>query len=803
MKRTALINIICSMVAAVIMVIAVMLVMVYADVFDVEPKKLVLSSASTTVIYNGQTVTDKGWQLNEGSLKEGHSLTVNVSGAQTNVGMSENHISARVLDENGVDVTEDYNIEYKPGVLNVKSRDIGIVADSAMKLYDGTPLESDKYTLDSALSLVSTHTLDVVIEGSITEVGEEKNEIKSVTITNELGEDVTRNYNVNASDGKLIVYDDDTVVIKTDGDHKEFDGTALKNDNWELVSGNLLSGHTLNVEVTGSRVAVGTAENTFEVTVLDENGNDVTSTYDILKVAGTLTVIPADVTIISNSAQKVYDKTPLTDSGYTVDPTHYEYRGFIFEVVITGSQTEVGESYNKIEDCKIYTPDGSFEVTENFEISYQEGTLKVTETPMAPVEIIFQSASDSKTYDGTPLTNGNWSIKSGELLDGHSASVKVTGTITDAGIQDNTFDVKITDVSGNDVTEGYNVKKEIGKLQVSQIDITVTAASAEKAYDGEPLTAPTATVSPSHIADDYTVEYQVIGSQIEIGSSENLISYYRIFDKSYKEITGNFNIKKVSGVLTIIGSEDQITPKLNYSSGDAYKVYDGTPLTNNQWSRTEGELLDGHREVVQMTSSITEAGKIDNEFTVRIFDELNNDVTNMYDITYEYGTLEVGKRQITIKAEDDKKTYDGTPLENGGVVTDSMEGNAIADGDMLDTTVMGKITDIGSVENNISSWEITNSAGEDVSHCYDVTVQNGTLEVTDPNASGGGSMDNSGQLGGGANLEDKTPLFIVTSTIDDTVSSSRGILHRPRRRRNADQGFQPARRSGRCARTFG
>ncbi len=751
------------------MVIAVMLVMVYADVFDIGQKKLVLSSASTTVIYNGQTVTDKGWQLNEGELKDGHSLTVNVSGAQTNVGMSENHISARVLDANGVDVTEDYNIVYKPGVLNVKSRDIGIVADSAMKIYDGTPLESDKYTLDSALSLVSTHTLDVVIEGSITKIGEAKNEIKCVTITVVLGVDVTRNYNVNAEDGKLIVYDENTVVIKTDGDYKEFDGTALKNDNWELVSGNIVSGHTVNVNVTGSRVAVGTAENTFDVSILDENGNDVTSSYDILKVNGKLTVIPAEITIISNSAQKVYDKTPLTDSGYTIDPAHYEYSGFMFEVIIIGTQTEVGESYNTIADCKIYTSDGSYDVTENFEITYKEGTLKVTQAPMAPVEIVFASAPDSKTYDGTPLTNGNWQIKSGTLLEGHSAKVKVTGTITDAGIKDNTFEVKVTDINDTDVTEKYDIKKEFGELKVLPIDITVTAASAQKAYDGEALVAPVATVSPAHIAEDYTVEYQVIGSQIAVGSSENLISYYRIYDKSYKEITNNFNITKVSGLLTVVESEEEITPKLNYSSGGASKIYDGTPLTSNKWSRTEGELLEGHREVIQMTSSITETGKIDNEFTVRIFDEFDNDVTDMYDITCEYGTLEVTKRPITIKAEDDSKKYDGTPLENGGVITEGGDGDAIVKGDKLDTTVIGKITEIGSVDNNVSSWGITNSAGEDVSHCYDVTVESGTLKVTDPNAPSGGAMDMSGQLGGGANLEDQTPLFIVTSSIDDTV----------------------------------
>ena len=106
MKRSGLINLICSLIAAVVLIIGALMVLVFNDVITVEKEELVISSPSAIATYNGKALTDNGWRLIEGELKDGHRLSVNVTGSQTGVGISENHISAVVLDKSGVLTSE-------------------------------------------------------------------------------------------------------------------------------------------------------------------------------------------------------------------------------------------------------------------------------------------------------------------------------------------------------------------------------------------------------------------------------------------------------------------------------------------------------------------------------------------------------------------------------------------------------------------------------------------------------------------------------------------------------------------------
>ncbi|MBO5682822.1 MAG: hypothetical protein J6S10_02490, partial [Clostridia bacterium] len=373
MKKTAITNLICSMIVTVVIIIGILLIMMVSNSAGIGKTKLVISSASATAIYSGEALSDPAWFLSEGALKEGHTLEVNVTGSQINVGSSENYISAIVRDADGADVSREYNIEYKVGILSVTARDIILIAESDMKLYDGTPLSCPDYTIESAMSLIATDKIEVTVQGSITEIGEEKNRIVDVKIKNKDGVNVTKNYNIQTVDGKLIVYDVGTLVFESDSDVKEYDGTDLVNTNWDLVSGSLRAGHTVNASFSCSQTDVGSSENTFTIQILDENGEDVTDTYEYICNPGTLTVYHKVVEVISGSGYKIYDGTPLTNSSFEVYP---ECEDFKFEPVIVGSQTELGTSQNTIESCVVYDSQ-NIEVTSNFKITCTAGTLTV------------------------------------------------------------------------------------------------------------------------------------------------------------------------------------------------------------------------------------------------------------------------------------------------------------------------------------------------------------------------------------------------------------------------------------------
>jgi len=753
MKRTTLVNLICSMIAAVVVIIAVMLTMVFTGVFGVEQGNLVIRSSNATAVYDGTALTNSEWTISSGELREGHTITVNVTGRQTNVGISENYLSAVIRDKNGADVSSDYNITYETGVLNVKPRDICIIADSAMKKYDGEPLVADSYTLQSKRDLVSTDVLTVTVEGSQTEIGKSDNVISSVLIENQLGENVTRNYNIIEKTGKLIVYSEDTIVIKTDDDAKEYDGLALENSNWSLVSGELQSDHHIAVDVTGSRVSVGEAENTFTVQILDGDDNDVTGQYEILSVPGTLTVIPRELTIRSNDATKVWDGKPLTESGYTVSPAYFSNLIVVEELIMTGSQTDVGSSDNTMEEhCVIYS-NAEKDITSNFKIIYEFGKLEVTAAPPVTQPVVFESSSASKNYDGAVLTSPHCELKSGSLLEGHRAVAKTISSIINVGFCDNKFELTIYDENNNDVTDIYRITKEFGTLQVFPLEVVVKSADAQKVYDGEPLTCNEYELFPAHIGNKFNFSVEIIGSRVEPGEGTNTISACRVYNEWQDEITRNFVFKKIEGILTVVEKEEELKKELTYQSGSATKPYDGTPLSNDVCDLVLGELPEGYTQEIEINTSITNVGTVDNEFKVTIYDVDGNDVTDKeFLITYKYGILKVTRRNIVVTANSDSKVYDGTPLTNDGYTLsnadDSDKSSPLVGEDTIKVTVIGTITEVGSEPNIVESAIVYDKDGN-VSDNYIVIKYGGELTIIEKSEGGGSGEGEGGGSGEG------------------------------------------------------
>ena len=391
MKRNVFISLICSLIAAVTILLGVLLVMVFTDVIDAGQNKLVISSSSSSTTYDGKPLTSKSWRLLEGELKDGHTLKVTVNGSQTNVGVSENYITAKVVDEKGKDVTKDYNIEYRPGSLNVKPRALTIIAGTKSKIYDGKPLTDDSYTLASSLALLPSDVLDVKVSGTITEIGRTENVITKATVKNKKGEDVTHNYAITTEDGELIVYSEETIIISTESMAKEYDGTPLTQEKYELVAGKLAPNHRLDVKFTGTITNAGEVPNSAEFRVLDDSDREVSGNYNIVIEEGNLKITPIKVTLTTKDANKVYDGAPLTDSSFEIDPPSILTKGYEFVPYITGEQTEIGSSDNTVETCYVYL--NGTDITENFSISYELGIDSLRKTR---VSLIFRMRRPSR-----------------------------------------------------------------------------------------------------------------------------------------------------------------------------------------------------------------------------------------------------------------------------------------------------------------------------------------------------------------------------------------------------------------------
>ena len=101
--------------------------------------------------------------------------------------------------------------------------------------------------------------------------------------------------------------------------------------------------------------------------------------------------------------------------------------------------------------------------------------------------------------------------------------------------------------------------------------------------------------------------------------------------------------------------------------------------------------------------------------------------TENYFISYEYGTLTVTPRPITVKTATATHVYTGTPLVKGEY--ESIGGDGLVSAHSLQVYDSTKITEVGSIDNEFTSFAILNGSG-DVKSNYAITFEKGTLSVT-------------------------------------------------------------------------
>ena len=119
--------------------------------------------------------------------------------------------------------------------------------------------------------------------------------------------------------------------------------------------------------------------------------------------------------------------------------------------------------FDKIRELpyKVYNADG-VDVTNDYYLKIEGKGIRVT-----PRTLTITSASETKEYDGTALTNPDVSITLGTLVAGHTLHAEAIGSITDVGITENGIDnIEILDSAGKDVTQNYDIDPIYGKLIV-------------------------------------------------------------------------------------------------------------------------------------------------------------------------------------------------------------------------------------------------------------------------------------------------------------------------------------------------
>lgn len=602
-------------------------------------------------------------------------------------------------------------------VISPISAVITITADSDSKPYDGTELTNDNYTFTQGV-LVNGDILHVVVKGSVTDVdeGEVVNKITRYYVTTgDGGRDVTKNYTFEEPVNGTLKITPREITLTSGSDEKIYDGTPLTNSTVTVGAPGFVDGEGATYTVTGSQTEVGESNNSFTYKL---NDNTKASNYTITPEYGKLKVNPVTdeviVTITENSGSYKYDGTEKTVTGYKVTSISnplYKESDFTFSGDATIKGTDAGTYDMNLVPGDFTNSNKDFT---NVTFVIVNGTLVIS-----PRTLTITSGSDSKEYDGTPLTSSEIKVSGDGFVDGEGASYTFTGSQTNNGSSKNIFDYEL---NANTKAKNYEITKEYGDLTVTAVStqIVITANSGEKMYDGSALINGGYTFTSGILVDGDVLTAVVEGSQLNAGSSANVVKSYRVM-RGETDVTANYRFaESVDGKLTVTAR------KVVMTSADDEKVYDGTPLTNDEITVTGDGFIEGEGVTYDVTGSQLDVGSSDNSFTY----ELNEGtLAENYIIETEEGKLTVTspEQHIVITANSAEKTYDGTPLtDDGFTYTDFV----LAEGDVLEAVVEGSQTDAGSSVNVIKSYRVMRG-DEDVTanYIFDDSVD-GTLTVT-------------------------------------------------------------------------
>ena len=638
---------------------------------SITPVAIELTAASDSKTYDGTALTNNGYTITSGEFVGEEGLaSVTVEGSQTLVGSSSNAITGYALKDNTA--ANDYTITTKPGTLTVTDRGEGekyaitVNAKSDSKTYDGTKLTVDGFETLSFAVEGNTYT----VEGLTAHAeGTNVSDSKTVTVTgtpvvkDAAGNDVTAQFTVTTKDGTLTIKKR-TVTLTSESAHKEYDGTPLTRPDVTMTGDGFVTGEVTDIKATGSvtTVAEGKVKNTIVYTT-GENFN--ADNYTITEVLGELYIETNSKTIVitANNAEKIYDGTALTDSGYTYTEGVLA-EGDVLTATVEGSITNFGNADNVVTGYKV-TRNG-VDVTDNYNFGESgKGTLTIKKRT-----VTLTSETASKVYDGTPLTRPDVTVAGDGFVEGEATDIRATGSILNA--VDSPVTNTITFTPGADFNaDNYIVTKSEGTLTITpvteKIVVTVTGHTGTAVYDGTAHTVTgydVAVSNPLYTAADFAFDGTASVTGTDAGGYPMGLA-----ESQFRNASANFT--EVSFVVNDGGLTVDKRP-VTLSSVTDSKVYDRTPLTRSDVTVGGMGFVSGEVTGIRATGSVLNVseGTVPNpiEFTPAASFKAGN-----YTIEYHVGTLSVtpaARATVVVTGKTATFVYDGQPHTVTGFTND-------------------------------------------------------------------------------------------------------------------------------------
>lgn len=547
--------------------------------------------------------------------------------------------SYHITHEDGSDASDCY--EVIPSTITnpnakVEKRKIALHTKSETLVYDG---KSHTLSKDALTYTGHLHEGDIFVTSDTDQSFTDANETGySISIPYEIEDsnkkDVTEYYDIDTSDyvGTLTIQKRPlSITLKADGtassytktyDGKEvefsidYDSATTNSDGLDSGTG-LVSGHQVSVKTTLAKI-IKPSETTYsnpnkekelsyEVTVKDADGNDVSANYDIKYSTLSVTVEKRKIAVDFGSLTKYYDGNSYAFSKLSLNPTSSDQTKISlssgtladgdelnFSLLdrmdtsgndvlkdTTATSTTFDLSTLSKDNLRIYR--GNEDVTECYEFSSITGTLTVKKATL----VLTTSDSLTRTYDGSTTDSISLSIDEGDSDYPTDYALKGSGKLKDA---------KLPGTYAIDISKIYLQKGTSQILPSQMASLTLkqgTTYTIEK--------------NPNYVIKNFKVEP---------------MSHY--YDK--KSVTG-----------------EEVLAKASYSglqAGDTLKIV-----------QKQGTTLP--------TAVSKTAYNLGDYFEIKIVDSTGDDVTLAYTIDNpDFGTLTIKKVKLVYEGREDEVAYE-------------------------------------------------------------------------------------------------------------------------------------------------
>lgn len=368
-----------------------------------------------------------------------------------------------------------------------------------------------------------------------------------------------------------------TVTLTSETASKTYDGTPLTKPEVTVTGDGFVLGEVTDIKATGSVTNVSEGEVTNKITFVHGDAFNADN-YNIETSEGKLSITPLAVTVTAKDYTKyVGEKDPA------------------FEATVTGTINNDTVSYTisreKGETAGTYsiTPAGA-EAQGNYTVTYNAGTLTIKERPYIPpvnppitdkITVEITGNSDSVVYDGAEHSVKDYTVK---ISDSRYTEKDFTfsGKALASGVNAGTYEMGLkADQFKNTNARFKNVEfiiKADGVLTITQRPLTITAGSAEGIA---PVTCDKYTVEGLATGDKVD-SVKITGIQSEPGESPNVASDAVIKNAKGEDVTANYKITYVNGVLKAI---EVLNKEIHFNYVIGYT--DGTIRPSNDISRAE------------------------------------------------------------------------------------------------------------------------------------------------------------------------------------------------------------------------